>query len=148
MNSSNHTDAIAAIVRDLNEPAGGGFSSLESIRADYSVFLQKTHNTWKRLHDQAIDELLTFDAVARCEREGPIGHGVGQWADYERALWRRVNDSLIWSLCGLERHTVKRLCLYRRRGYLVEANAETLIAWDRRRWASLMWGRRKWMRAE
>jgi hypothetical protein len=128
MNSPDLAEVIAAITRDFKEPAGSGFPSLEAIHADYITFLHKTHETWKRLHEQALDELLTFDAISQCERDRPIKHGVSQWAEYTRALWRRVNDSIIWSLCGLERHTVKRLCLYRPRGYLLEANAATTLS--------------------
>lgn len=84
----------------------------------------KCHETWKLWHYKAVDEILTFDAVARAEEERPIGHGVKEWTEHTRSLWRKVNDSIIWSLAGRERHVVKRLCLYRNRTSLIENNAE------------------------
>jgi hypothetical protein len=69
------------------------------------------HKTWKRLHDEAVKQILFWEGFLRREKQHPIGHGTEQFAEYNRAVWRRVNDSIVWSLVGLQRHIVKRICV-------------------------------------
>lgn len=66
------------------------------------------HVTWKRLHLEAIDELLVLDQVACMERAkvGKRSSSNLAWTDYARALWRKVSDAIIWELCGMEHHLV------------------------------------------
>ena len=53
---------------------------------------------------------------------------IADLADYSRHVWRKVNDAIIWSALGHQRHMVKRLCLYRRRTYLTENNDLSALA--------------------
>lgn len=116
--------------RELSRPAGDSeqFSTGTAIRANYGAFVVACHETWKRWHDRAVKEILTWDAFARRERTHPIGPAAEEFADYNRAVWRRVNDAIIWTMVGLERHVVKRLCLYRRRGFLAESNPDSVLS--------------------
>jgi len=125
-------ERFIAIARDLQKPAGDSplFSTREGIRANQAAFNRACHVTWKRLHLEAINELLVLDQVARIEKAkaGKRPSPILAWTDYSRALWRKVSDAIIWELCGMERHLVKRLCLYRERGHLSESNAPHALA--------------------
>lgn len=104
------------------------FASVEAISKDHKDFVIACHETWKYLHQQAIRKILFFDGFLKREKEHPIGPAVEYFGNYEQAIWRKVNDAIVWSLVGQQRHIVKRLCLYRKRGYLSEANPDSAMA--------------------
>jgi hypothetical protein len=120
---------MASVVRELRKPAGDSerFADLESIEQNYDEFIRKAHSTWKRLHRKAIEEILVYDAMMVADRKRPIGPVFIDWNNYMRQLWRRVNDSIVWLMAGADRHFMKRLCLYRSRGLLAEANPESAL---------------------
>src|SRR6266849_4521863 len=89
---------IAEAAKDLYQPAGSSphFSSLERIRKYRREYVVECHKTWKKWQEKAIHEILVFEAFARREKTHPIGPTAAEWADYNQAVWRRVNDSIIW----------------------------------------------------
>lgn len=115
--------------REILKPAGESFrfSSLEGIKENYEDFFIKVHSTWKKWHNMAIEQILTFDSMEKADRARPIGSSFREWTIYMRNVWRRVNDSIAWSMFGDQRHIMKRLCLYRNRGPLIEANPESAL---------------------
>lgn len=117
-------ELIAQASAELVKPAGDSpkFSSLEAIQKNHHEFVAECHKTWKKWHDRAIKEILVFEGFSKREKTHPIGHGAEEWAGYNRRVWRRVNDAIIWILVGRKRHIVKRLCFYRKRAYLSESN--------------------------
>jgi hypothetical protein len=56
-----------------------------------------------------------------------LGAPALDWAEYNQALWRKVNDAIIWSLVGQQRHVIKRLCLYHARPMLSQSNPESVL---------------------
>lgn len=120
---------IAEVTRELRTPAGGSpsFADRHAIAQSRQDFVIECHKTWKRLHDEAIQQIQFHDGFARREKQHPIGPAVMELADYQRAMWRRVNDAIVWSLLGLDRYRVKRLCLYKPRTYLDDNNARSAL---------------------
>jgi hypothetical protein len=121
---------LAQATRELKKPAGDSplFATAKAIQANRDAFVRACHETWKRWHDKAVHKILVWDAFARREKTHPIGPPTMEIADYNRAIWRRINDSIIWTIAGQQRHVVKRLCLYRKRGFLSESNPESVLA--------------------
>jgi len=129
---------IRQIAEDLKSPAGNSprFSSPDAINANREAFVEKCHDTWKRLHLRAIEEILTWDAFMRAEtiartrrskEDAHVGKPMQAFGKHNLAIWRKVNDSIVWSILGLRRHVIKRLCLYKERTYLSESNAESVL---------------------
>ena len=82
----------------------------------------------EKWHDEAVRQLFFHEGFLLREKTHPIGRGMKELSEYNRAVWRRVNDAIVWSLFGGQRHRVKRLCLYRKRGNLSESNPESARA--------------------
>lgn len=120
---------IEEVSADLKKPAGDRveFSSFESVATNRKDFVLRCHETWKRWHDEAVSQILIYDAFDQREKKPPVGPVVKEFGNYQRMIWRRVNDAIIWSLVGLQRHVVKRLCFYRKRSYLSESNAASVM---------------------
>ena len=106
-------DKIRLAIVALQTPAGSSerFSSLKAIQQNHEAFVIACHDTWKKLQGTATKEIFYFDGFARREQTHPIGRGTAEFANYNRAVWRRVNDGIVWSIFGAQRHVVKRLCL-------------------------------------
>jgi hypothetical protein len=123
-------ELIEQAATELAKPAGDAkrFASLASILKHHPEFVRRCHKTWKKWHGQAVRQLLFHEGFLLREKTHPIGHGTREFGEYNRAVWRRVNDAVIWSLFGGQRHRVKRLCLYRKRGNLSESNPEHAMA--------------------
>jgi hypothetical protein len=109
----------------LWKPAGDSprFASMTAIRDNHYDFVVACHKTWKHWHQKAVREILFFDGFALAEKTDPMGPQAEEFANYNRAVWRRINDAIVWSIFGGERHVIKRLCLYRPRTFLSESNA-------------------------
>jgi hypothetical protein len=124
------SERFERVARELKKPAGSSplFTTEEAIAKNRRAFVIECHRTWKRLHEESVKQLLFWEGFLRREQQHPIGPAVEQFAEYNRAVWRRVNDSIVWSLVGLQRHIVKRICLYRPRGYLSESNEKSARA--------------------
>lgn len=130
MNEAELPALFEQIAAQLTKPAGDAaeFATLEGIVANRPAFVVKCHQTWKKWHNKAIEEILVWDGFALAEKKRPIGPVAVEFADYNRAVWRRVNDAIIWTMMGMQRHLVKRLCLYRPRGPLNESNPKSVLS--------------------
>lgn len=122
-------EEIADIAARLLEPAGSTplFQTAESINANREAFVGACHTTWKGIHRRAIQRLLFFEGWLNREKINPMGPPAQEFGAYGRAVWRRVNDAIVWNVLGFERHRVKRLCLYRTRSNLLECNPNSVI---------------------
>jgi len=67
-------------------------------------------------------------SIKQKDTKKPIGPIASEWANYSLSIWRRVNDAIIWIACDMQRHIVKRLCLYRPRTYLDENNPTSIMS--------------------
>jgi hypothetical protein len=121
---------IRQVIRDLKKPAGesADFSSFENILKNRRVFVERCHETWKRLHHESLQRLFFFEGWLGREKTNPMGNAAKEYAEYHRAVIRRINDSIVWSVFGLRRHVVKRLCLYKKRPALLESNPDSVYA--------------------
>jgi hypothetical protein len=121
-----------ATFRDVAEamarPAGRKpeFATIEEIAKHRELFVIACHQTWKTWHERAIGEILVFDEMLRRNDAQPV-EGLREYAEDISALWRKVNDAIVWTLFGAERWFVKRLCLHRPRTYLAESNPESVL---------------------
>lgn len=123
-------EEIAAIAERLWKPAGvaAEFQTAESIIANHTAFVRACHTTWKDIHSRSIQRLLFFEGWLNREKTSPMGPEAKRFGEYGRAVWRRVNDAIVWTVMGMERHRVKRLCLYRAPSNLLECNPESAMA--------------------
>jgi hypothetical protein len=87
----------------------------------------ENYSIWKKWHNKSIEEIVTFDAMEKADRKAPIGPEFRTWTIYMRQVWRRINDTIIWLMFGDERHIVKRLCLYQKKGLLTDSNLNFAI---------------------
>jgi len=117
-------EKVVQIVKELHKPAGDAerFSKQDLIRQNRIEFVSRCHETWKKLHENAVYEIITFDAFLQREKTNPTMPVVKEYGEYNRAVWRKVNDAIVWSVFGMQRHIVKRLCLYRKRSFLADSN--------------------------
>ena len=96
-------------------------------------FVRACNDTWKGLHEESVRQILDTDAAARSGHSDSTGPSAKAFADYHRVIWRRVNDSIVWTVFALDRLRVKRLCLCRPRTYLAESNAAKVMEFVRQR---------------
>jgi hypothetical protein len=123
-------EEIVEVARALKRPAGDSelFSSPAAVLANHEAFVRACHDTWKEWHETAIHRLEFHEAFLQADKARPLGPGVRDFGNYNLAVWRRVNDAIVWSVFGAERHKVKRLCLYKKRNDLAECNPNSVIA--------------------
>src|SRR4051794_30517527 len=102
-------ETIRRVAQDLKKPAGSSplFATYEAIVENRKEFVTECYKTWKKLHNEAVAKILFWEGFLRREKEHPIGPIVEQLGEYSRSVWRRVNDSIIWSLVGQQRDIVK-----------------------------------------
>ena len=96
------------------------------MRRHRTDFLSHVHDTWKRLHERAIDEILKIEAILRSPDSSKFPPGFVSFLRYSMAIWRRANDALAWSVLGFEGHHVRRLCHRRDRPVLSHANPASI----------------------
>lgn len=87
-------------------------------------FIAASYRAWKDLHLKAIGEIITIDTIEEKHKERPIDLRFVTYLLQIRQAWRRVNDGIVWYLCGGRGHVVKRLCFYRQRGRLDASNSD------------------------
>jgi len=58
-------DELPAIIESLRNPAGNDplFATLQAIAANRAIFLEKSHATWKALHNRSLDEILALESL-------------------------------------------------------------------------------------
>jgi hypothetical protein len=121
-------DELPEIIRMLRQPAGTDprFSSFEAIREHRKDFISATHATWKRIHERALDEILRIEAITASPAAKAFPKDFSWFLNYNAALWRRVNDALVWSILGHQDHHIRTLCHRKPRPQLREANPAAL----------------------
>lgn len=117
-------DWLYAALRMLRKPAGDDdrFSSLESIAKNRDDFIKKTHESYKKLHEIAIGAIIDFDSRIKKAKDSKLRKDAIAYLYFNRLIWRRFNDSLVWLILGFQRHILKRLCFYKERGFLIYQN--------------------------
>ena len=122
-------EELVSVIRDLRQPAGDDprFSSLESITANQTAFLSRVHDTWKRLHNHSLQEILKIESLARAPDAKRYPKEFSEFLRYVELIWRRTNDAIVWSLFNMEGHYIRRMCLRKPRPVLSESNHKALI---------------------
>src|SRR5262245_15811246 len=98
-------DEIAEVVEALRTPA----SAAPEIRQPCGCFEQPRRlchgvpNDLEAPHERAIHRLLFHEGFLRAEKERPLHPAIGCEGEYPRALWRKVDDTLVWIVFGLQR---------------------------------------------
>ncbi|HVU75708.1 MAG TPA: hypothetical protein VHD38_02655, partial [Candidatus Paceibacterota bacterium] len=115
---------IVRITRQLQKPAGDSpeYSTEELINQNRKSFVKACNDTWKTIHQESILEIYTWDSFLKAEKESPTHALVKEFGEYNRAIFRKANDAIFWSIFAMQRHVIKRLCLYHQRPVLSEAN--------------------------
>ncbi|MGR3303305.1 MAG: hypothetical protein ACUZ8I_12490 [Candidatus Scalindua sp.] len=114
------------VTKKLIFPAGDSekFSSLDKIRENRDEFIIRVHDTWKQVHTKSIEEIMNIEKLLKNQDVQAFGKDFIWFMNHSKQLWRRINDSIIWSIFS-DRHIVKRLCLYRQRPPLIGANIDS-----------------------
>jgi hypothetical protein len=122
-------EEIPGIVRSLRAPAGDDpqFSTMDGIRANRPDFLHRVHATWKTLHNRALDELLKVEEILQSPEVKQFPPEFVFFLHRCEAVWRRVNDAIVWSMYGLDKgHFIRRLSGRKPRPVLSEANPKAI----------------------
>jgi len=121
-------DELLDIIRTLRQPAGDDprFDTPESIRDHPVDFIAAVHSSWKHIHNRSLDELLKIDTILRSPEIRTYPPDLSSFLRYSMALWRRVNDALVWTVLGHEDHHIRRLCHRKDRPSLLHANPRAL----------------------
>jgi len=121
-------EELPQIIGMLRQPAGDDprFATIEGMRRHRTDFLSHVHDAWKHLHNRALDEILKMEALLRSPDSPKFPPGFASFLRYSKAIWRRVNDALVWSVLGFQGHHVRRLCHRRERLVLSHANPASI----------------------
>lgn len=117
-------EELPSVIRLLRQPAGDDplFATVERIHQHRAEFLPRVHSTWKKIHNRSLEELLKIEALLQSPNIDKLHPDLSWFLRYCMAIWRRVNDALVWSVFGLEGHYVRRFCHRRTRPVLSQAN--------------------------
>lgn len=117
-------DELPTLIRMLREPAGDDprFASLEAIKANRQAFVEKVHSTWKYLHGRSLDEIMAIEKILTSEQRSKLPRDFVWYLDRTIALWRRVNDAIVWELVGRQDHVIRVVCHRKHRVRLTDAN--------------------------
>lgn len=120
-------EELPEIIQLLRQPAGDDprFATMEGMQKHRIDFLSHVHDAWKRVHDRALDQILQIEAFLRSPDASKFPPGFASFLRYSMAIWRRVNDALVWSL-GFEGHDVRTICHRRDRPALSYANPTSI----------------------
>lgn len=117
-------DELPKLIRMLREPAGDDprFASLETIEANRHAFTEKVHSTWKYLHGRSLDEILGIEKVLSSERRKKLPRDFVWYLERTIAIWRRINDAIVWGILGGQDHVIRTVCHRKHRPRLTDAN--------------------------
>lgn len=114
---------MVKLVHRVRTPAGDDprFASFESIQANYPSFLEAAHRGMSEIHKEAVvhimetqEQLLGLDPT--CEEALNLR--------LYQLLWYHVNNYLAWMALKRERHVVRRMCGFKPRPRLSQANPD------------------------
>jgi hypothetical protein len=117
-------DELPAIIESLRNPAGDAprFTTLEAIAANRTAFIQASHATWKALHNRSLDEILTLEGLLSSDGRKKMPAAMIWYFRRCLAIWRRINDAIIWVLLGYRDHVIRLVCHRKDRPQLAAAN--------------------------
>jgi len=115
---------LPTIIRTLRKPAGDDprFVSLGRINENFKAFAEAVHSTWKQLHNRSLDDILTIEKVLASVRHETVPEGLVWYLERTIALWRRINDAIVWSLVREQDHVIRTVCHRKDRIRLTDAN--------------------------
>jgi hypothetical protein len=121
-------DELPKLIRMLREPAGDDprFASLGAIEANRQAFREKVHSTWKYVHGRSLDEILAIENILSSERCQKLPKGFIWYLERTMALWRRINDAIVWMLVREQDHVIRTVCHRKDRLRLTDANPVAL----------------------
>jgi hypothetical protein len=121
-------DELPAIIESLRNPAGNGttFATLESIAENRGVFTEKCHATWKTLHNRSLDEILTLERLLSSDTKKNMPAAMVWYFRRCLAIWRRINDAIVWVLLGYKDHVIRTVCHRKDRQQLASANPDAI----------------------
>ena len=105
-------DELPAIIESLRNPAGDDprFTTLEAIAANRTAFTEKSHATWKTLHNRSLDEILTLERLLSVDARKKMPAAMVWYFRRCLAVWRRINDAIVWVLLGYKDHIIRTVC--------------------------------------
>ncbi len=115
---------LPKLIRMLREPAGDDprFVSLEAIEANRQAFNEKVHTTWKYLHGRSLDEILAVETILSSDRRTKLPKDFIWYLERTMAIWRRINDAIVWMLVRGQDHVIRTVCHRKNRPRLTDAN--------------------------
>lgn len=118
-------DLLRRALERLRLPAPGPrFASPADIDAAPKQFGARCNRSFRAVHMTAVRQILAIEAVLReSDKKDPKRLHLEAW----RNIWRRVNDSLVWTMLGFQRHLIKRLWLDHTRAFLADQNPESIL---------------------
>lgn len=119
---------LAPIIGALRAPAGDDprFQTHESIREHQHDFIIAYHAGLKRIHREAIDELLRLEDAVEATKGKPLPPDFLDYLNWMRQLWRKVNDAIVWHIVGHRGHIIRRWCGHRPRPNLHASNPRSI----------------------
>lgn len=119
---------LGPVISALRAPAGDDprFQSRESIREHQGDFVAAFHAGLKRIHGEAIDELLRLEDAVAATKGQPLPPDFLEYLKWMQQLWRKVNDAIVWHLVGHRGHIIRRWCGYRPRPNLHASNPDSI----------------------
>jgi hypothetical protein len=121
-------DELPAIIESLRNPAGDDplFVTLQAIAANRAIFLEKSHATWKALHNRSLDEILALESLLFGDVRKNMPAAMVWYLRRCLAIWRRINDAILWGLLGFKDHIIRTVCHRKDRPQLASANPEAI----------------------
>jgi hypothetical protein len=121
-------EELPKFIRMLREPAGDDprFASIEAIEENRQAFTEKVHSAWKYLHGCSLDEILTIEKILSSEQCKTFPEDFVWYLQRTIAIWRRINDAIVWMLVGEEDHVIRTVCHRKDRPRLTDANPVAL----------------------
>jgi hypothetical protein len=121
-------DELPELIRMLRQPAGDDprFASFQAIEANRKAFTEKVHSTWKYLHSRSLDEILAIERILSRDRQNKLPKHFIWYLERTIALWRRINDAIVWMLVRGQDHVIRTVCHRKNRVRLTDANPTAL----------------------
>lgn len=119
---------LGPVISALRAPAGDDprFQSRESIREHQDDFVAAFHAGLKRIHREAIDELLRLEDAVGATKGKPLPPEFLDYLKWMQQAWRKVNDAIVWHMVGHRDHIIRRWCGYRPRPNLHASNPDSI----------------------
>jgi hypothetical protein len=121
-------DELPKLIRMLREPAGDDprFVSSSAIAANRKAFREKAHSTWKYLHNRSLDEILELEQILFPDQRKKLPADFVWYLERTIAIWRRINDAIVWILLRERDHVIRAVCHRKPRPRLTDANPAAL----------------------